>query len=250
VTTFEPSDDSVVIPGEDEETDVSGVQVIAVSEDARDINIPVVEGTIASNVIPPGDNVMSVGSSTDVSPGHSTCGSSVSVSESRKRTADESPDRNYDARSRRKFPGRVTRSAAGCRVYIPPSVGDEDEWPGRVLNPDGTIIGKVMLGQEGEARTGCDKGDCGVDDVPAEAMVTPDEVTDEIGDVRILPTLPTPTSSLVAPVPALCIAPTETMETRAAFAAPVNVLSGMCPDAEMPLAVVVPSAAVVVPILA
>jgi len=89
----------VVIPGEDEETNVSEVQVIAVAEDARGINIPVVEVTIASNGILPGDNVISVGSSTDVYPDNSTCESSVSVSKSRKRTADESPDRDYDARS-------------------------------------------------------------------------------------------------------------------------------------------------------
>jgi len=247
---FESSGDSVVIPVEDEETDISEVQVNAVAEEARGINIPVVEGTIVSGMTLPGDNVMSVGSSTDVSLDHSTCGSSVSASESRKRTADESPDRDCDVRSRREFPGRVTRSSAGCRVYIPTSVGDEDEWPGRVLNPDGTIIGKVTLGQEGEAGTGWDEGLRGVDDVPAEVGVTPDEVTDEIGDVRALPTLPIPSSFLVAPVPALCSIPTETVETRAAFAAPVNVLLGMCPEPDMPLAVVVPSAAVVVPILA
>jgi len=79
------------------------------------------------------------------------------------------------------------------------------------LNPDGTFIGKVTLGQEGEAGTGCDEGLRGVDDVPAEVVVTPDEVADKIGDVRILPTLPAQTSSLVAPVPALCVTPTETM---------------------------------------
>jgi len=48
--------------------------VIAIAEDARGTNIPEVEGTIAPDVILPGDNVMSIGSSTDVSLDHSTRG--------------------------------------------------------------------------------------------------------------------------------------------------------------------------------
>jgi len=162
-TASEPSGDSVVIPLENEETGLSEARVIAIAEDARGLNIPEVEGTIASDVILPSDNVMSMGSSTDASPDHTS--------------------------SRREFPGRVTRSAAGCRVYIHPPVGDEDEWPGRVLNPDGTIIQKVTLGQEGGAGTGYYEDFRRGDDVPVETVVTPDKVADEIGDVRVLPTI-------------------------------------------------------------
>jgi len=88
------------------------------------------------------------GSSSEESPDHSTCGSSVSASESRKRIADASPDS-----SRRDFPGLVTRSAAGCRIYVPPITDGGDECPGRVLNDDGTIRQIVTVGQEEEVVT-------------------------------------------------------------------------------------------------
>jgi len=75
-------------------------------------------------------NVMSIdGSSSEGSTDHSTCGSSVSASELRKRVADASPDREREESSRRDFPGRVTRSAAGCRVYIPPITSEGDDCP-------------------------------------------------------------------------------------------------------------------------
>jgi len=247
-TASELSGDSVVISLEDEEPGVSEAHVIAIAENACGLNIPEVEGTIASDVILPGDNDMSIGSSTDASPDHSTCGSSVRASESRKRTADESPDRDYDTSSRREFPGRVTRSAAGCRVYIPPPVGDEKEGPGRVLYPDGTIIGKLTLAQEGEAVAGGQEGVRVVDNVAAEMVVPLNEVTNESGGILVLPTIPVLASSLVRPLPALCIRPAEMIEPPTAFTASATVSSKRCPDADMPVSVIVLPATVAVSI--
>jgi len=86
------------------------------------------------------DTVMSIGgSSSEGSPCRSTCGSSASATGSRKRAADESPDRKVVRNTRRDFPGRIMRSAAGCRVYVPPIWDDKAESPGSILNDDGTI---------------------------------------------------------------------------------------------------------------
>jgi len=41
----------------------------------------------------------------------------------------------------------VTRSAAGCRIYVPPVVNDESDCLGRVLNDDGTFTIRMTLGQ-------------------------------------------------------------------------------------------------------
>jgi len=85
------------------------------------------------------------GSSSDGSPAHSSCGSSVSERESRKRAADESPDREREGSSRRNFPGRVMRSAAGCRVYIPPIADDRDDCPGCIVDEDGTFTARIAV---------------------------------------------------------------------------------------------------------
>jgi len=96
--------------------------------------------TKEADVVSLDDSVMSIGgSSSEDSTDHSTCGSSVSASESRKRAADASPEREREESSRRDFPGHVTRCMAGCRVYIPPVIDDREDCPGRVLNDDGTI---------------------------------------------------------------------------------------------------------------
>jgi len=86
------------------------------------------------------DTIMSVGSSSsDGTQSPSTCESSVSATGTRKRFADESPERGREEHSRRKFSSRVTCSVAGCRVYLPP-VGDErEDCPGHIVNEDGTI---------------------------------------------------------------------------------------------------------------
>jgi len=104
-----------------------------------------------SDAVSLADTVMSAGgSSSDGDRSPSTCGSYVSATEMRKRFADDSPERAQEEHSRREFHGRVTRSAAGCRVYLPP-VGDErDDCPGRILNEDGTIRTKITINQEGE----------------------------------------------------------------------------------------------------
>jgi len=94
--------------------------------------------------------VMSIDGSSEGSPDHSTCGSSVSASESRKRAADASPEHARKKSSRRDFPGRVTRSAAGCRVYISPITDVGEDCPGCVLNVNGTFTERITVGQEEE----------------------------------------------------------------------------------------------------
>jgi len=99
--------------------------------------------------------VMSVGgSSSDGAQSPSTCGSSVSATGTCKRFADESPERGQEEQSRRKFPGRVTRSASECRVYLPPVGDGEDECSGRILNEDWTIRTKITINQECEPLSG------------------------------------------------------------------------------------------------
>jgi len=90
------------------------------------------------------------GSSSDGDQSPSTCGSSVSATGTRNRLAEGSPERAQDGHSRREFPGRVTRSAAGSRVYLPPGGDGGDDCPGRIINDDGTIRTKVTIGQESE----------------------------------------------------------------------------------------------------
>jgi len=69
------------------------------------------------------------------------------------RLAEESPERAQEEHSRRVFPGRITRSAAGCRVYLPPLGDGRDECPGRILNEDGTIRTKMTINQESEVQS-------------------------------------------------------------------------------------------------
>jgi len=78
------------------------------------------------------DEVMSVGESDeeeDVSDGFSGSGRSTSGGKSimsrssRKRPADESPERDTPQTVRRGFPGVITRSEAGCRIHQPTTSG-------------------------------------------------------------------------------------------------------------------------------
>jgi len=137
--------------------------------DAIDLLSPDGDATDAVSVA---DSVMSVGSSSsDGDQSRSTCRSSVSASGNRKRVAEESPERECGDSSRREFPGRVTRSAAGCRVYIPPATGDESELPERTLNDDGLVVEKARMLQghttmvnEGGKIVGTELGNMGVSD--------------------------------------------------------------------------------------
>jgi len=68
------------------------------------------------------------GSESDGSDGFSPSGSGISRGDSnrgdrgsRKRPADESPERKLGEVSRREFPGLITRSEGGCRIYVPPT---------------------------------------------------------------------------------------------------------------------------------
>jgi len=89
------------------------------------------EGT-ASEGITLGDDEMSIGESDDggeISDDYSVSGRSTSEGESvvsgrsRKRRADESPEREVTGIFRKGFPGAVSRSEAGCRIHIPPTTG-------------------------------------------------------------------------------------------------------------------------------
>jgi len=122
------------------------------------------------------DSIMSVGSSSsDQDQSHSTCGSSVSASDNRKRVAEESPEREREDSSRREFPGRVTRSAAGCRVYIPPVGDDKGELPARIISDHGSVGEKITGPQDnivtvshGGEIEGTELGDMGVSDTREE----------------------------------------------------------------------------------
>jgi len=100
------------------------------------------------------DTVMSFGrSSSDDDQSPSSCGLSVSTSGNRKRFAEGSPEREEVEGTRREFPGRVTRSAGGCRVYVPTNNSEMEDILGRILNDDGTVIQKVTLGQDNRPET-------------------------------------------------------------------------------------------------
>jgi len=91
------------------DVETNGVEILVIDE---------------SDAVSLADTVMSAGgSSSDGDRSPSPCSSSVSATGTRKRFADESPERAQREHSRRKFSGHVTRSATGCRVYLPP-VGD------------------------------------------------------------------------------------------------------------------------------
>jgi len=132
--------------------------VLVINEEVGTININVecaveevpTQEPDESDIVSFPDTVMSIGdSSSEGSPCNSTCGSSASATGSRKRAAEGSPEREVDATVRRDFPGRITRSAGGCRVYVPPIVDDGTECPMRVLNDDGSIRRTETVGQGG-----------------------------------------------------------------------------------------------------
>jgi len=144
------------------ETNASEDAIIAESRDdglnADDVIVSgggvVAQRTEEADVVSLDGSVMSIdGSSGQEIPDHSTCWSSVSASESRKRAAAVSPEHEHEESSRRDFPGRVTRSAAGCRIYIPPKTDEGDDCPMRVLNDDDTFTQRIAVGQEEEVVT-------------------------------------------------------------------------------------------------
>jgi len=145
-------DDSIVPPTNviawNDLTTIATNRVLAAICPCLDVEILVID---ESDAVSLADTVMSAGGSSsegDQSP--STCGSSVSATGTCKRLADESPERAQEEHSQREFPGCVTRSAAECRVYLPPVGDGRDNCPGRILNDDGTIRTKVTIGQESE----------------------------------------------------------------------------------------------------
>jgi len=54
--------------------------------------------------------------------GSSSCKEFVLSRASRKGAAEESPERKPVRTNRKKFPGAVTRSDGGCRIYVPPAL--------------------------------------------------------------------------------------------------------------------------------
>jgi len=152
--------------------------------------------------------VMSIdGLLSEGSPDHSTCGSSVSASESCKRAADASPERVREESSRRDFPGSVTRSTAECQVYIPPITDEGDDCPGRLLNGDGTFTERITVGQEEEVVTEVEEG---VHLIIDEA---PDASVDFKSPARLLPTPAVPNAMPTGSPRTLFIEPIVVMHT-------------------------------------
>jgi len=87
----------------------------------------------------------------------SSDGESVVSRGSRKRPADESPDRETSEMTRKEFPGNVTRSDAGCRIYVPPTGKQEGEGvrtTGVEIVATTGVKGVVTTGVEGVGTTG------------------------------------------------------------------------------------------------
>jgi len=170
---------SMVVPSSIVETDV--VETFVIDE---------------SDAVSLANTVMSVGgSSGDEDRSPSTCGSSASATGMRKRFAEESPERTPKEHSRREFPGRVTRSAGGCRVYVPTGGDTENDCPGRILNDDGTIITTVTVGQEEDILPGSPERNIARDrESSAEDAVLGETPTDAtaIAASSQLPPVPSP----------------------------------------------------------
>jgi len=166
-----PETSTILVAGQTCETLVCGITTVTHARDdtslANDVTVRggdiVAHGIDESDTISLDGTVMSIGrSSSEGSTAHSKCGSSVSANETRKRAADESLDREHEGSSRRNFPGRVTRSAAGCRVYIPPMIDDKSDCPDRILNDDGTCVTSITVGQGSEDSIETVRGDIAI----------------------------------------------------------------------------------------
>jgi len=207
-TVTETSLQTSVMPPETREKDARGV---AISTEDRDDGLKsgdgiesgggvVAQRTAESDAVSLVGFVMSIdGSPSEDSPDNSSCGSSVSASESRKRAAETSPERERVENSRRDFPGRVTRSAAGCRVYIPLMTDEGDNCPGRVLNIEGTFTERITLGQVEEV----------VSEIEEVSLLTIVEATDlsaALGPKKgeAARVVPTPTGSHIMPMGSPC----------------------------------------------
>jgi len=93
------------------------------------------EESMDAEIVAPDDTGMSIDesdeeqTSSDGFSGSSDCSSeseSVVSQGSRKRTAEESPEREPAETIRKSFPGTVTRSEAGCRIYVPSALPKKD----------------------------------------------------------------------------------------------------------------------------
>jgi len=98
------------------------------------------------------DTEMSAGnSSEDESQTHSSSAGSSSSSDrsrvSRKRAAEESPERELSGPSCQKFPGTISRGAGGCRIYVPAKIMVTEEGTG-VANPDGATFTEITANRQ------------------------------------------------------------------------------------------------------
>jgi len=174
---------------------------VAVLEDTQDQD----EADVISLV----DTIMSVGGSSsddDLSP--SRCGLLVSATGTRKRIAEKSPERGGVEGLRRRFPGRLTRSGAGCLVYVPTGKNDGGDCLGRVLNNDGTFTVRMTMNQDFEPGTVAE-GELASGAHPASAAFLSQGVITNasIDAVPPSPVMPAMSSSLITSTPDLLLHP-------------------------------------------
>jgi len=196
----------------------------------------VAQRTEESDAVSLNGTVMSVDeSSSEGSPDHSTCESSVSASESRKRAAEASPERVRKESSRRKFPGRVTRSTAVCRINIPLLTDGGDDCPGRVLNVDGTFTERIIVGQEKEVVMEVEEGVSLIVDDATEASV------EFASPARVLPTLDVPSAMPAGSQSTLSIEPIVIVETRIDLVPAIATLLQTEPGSDLSVRTVTPT---------
>jgi len=103
------------------------VRMVVVEAEGASATGVLIEDEVATEIVVSDDAAMSVGDSDEEeeSDGFSRSGSGSSREESilsrgsRKRPADESPEREVAVTIRKEFPGLVSRSEAGCRIHVP-----------------------------------------------------------------------------------------------------------------------------------
>jgi len=96
----------------------------------------------------------------------------------------------------------VTRSARGCRVYLPTGEDGENDCPGRILNDDGTIITTVTVGQKEDILPGTPERNVARD---RESLVGDVVLGETAGDVSAIAASselqPVPSSQLLTSTP-------------------------------------------------
>jgi len=104
----------------------------------------------------------------------SSDGESVVNRGSRKRPAAESPDQELAETTRKEFPGTMTRSDAGCRIYVPPPEKEEEKGtptPGVKIAATTAVECVGTTAVEGVGTKGAE----GVETTGVEGVTTPTE---------------------------------------------------------------------------